>query len=59
MTVRRELKVGGQAHSITHTTQVNWNQTIYFSLGGPWSPAPLTHHFLLERTEVTGVTFES
>lgn len=43
-----------------HTTQLNWNQTIYFGLEQPLEPRPLTYHFLLGRiTEVTGVTFES
>lgn len=54
-------RVGGgtrDTHTTVHTTQQNWNQTIYFTAYGGRSP--LTNHCLSGRvTQVTGATFES
>lgn len=48
----------GDTHTIVHTTQGNWNQTVYFTAWG--SPAPLIHHGLSGRIiQVPGATFEN
>ena len=53
--------VGGTHTTLTHTTQANGNQTVYFTLRGcPLEPALHINHFLAGGiTEVTGATFES
>lgn len=63
MTVKAEggWWVGGTHTTLTHTTQANGNQTVYFTLRGcPLEPALHVNHFLAGGvTEVTGATFES